>query len=191
MSTLPSWYPGVEAKPAPMPLLLVQGFLNTRDVEEDSDLLRDRDEARTWLVDAGLLSPGTVATDDDLAFARRFRESVRSVLGSRPGREDATRQLRAVRELTDTRHPRLTVDDRGALTLNNPRHDDLADGLFDLLLIVRSAQEEGSWSRLKACSNPDCQWVFYDRSRNQQGHWCDMAVCGNRLKNRTLRARRR
>ncbi|MBV9917386.1 MAG: CGNR zinc finger domain-containing protein [Solirubrobacterales bacterium] len=29
------------------------------------------------------------------------------------------------------------------------------------------------------------------RSRNQQGHWCDMAVCGNRIKNRKLRARRR
>jgi predicted RNA-binding Zn ribbon-like protein len=57
--------------------------------------------------------------------------------------------------------------------------------------IIRHAEEEGSWSRLRACANPDCRWVFYDRSRKQQGHWCDMAVCGNRLKNRTLRARRR
>jgi predicted RNA-binding Zn ribbon-like protein len=42
---------------------------------------------------------------------------------------------------------------------------------------------------MRVCANPDCRWVFYDRSRNQQGHWCDMAVCGNRLKNRRLRAR--
>ena len=113
------------------------------------------------------------------------------MLGSRPGGKDATRQLRAVRELTDTRRPRLTVDNRGTLTLDNPRHDDLADGLFDLLLIIRHAQEEGSWSRLRACANPSCEWVFYDRSRNQQGHWCDMAAGGNPLKNRTLGARRR
>jgi predicted RNA-binding Zn ribbon-like protein len=44
---------------------------------------------------------------------------------------------------------------------------------------------------LKVCANSECQWAFYDRSRNQQGNWCDMAVCGNRLKNRQLRARRR
>jgi len=64
-------------------------------------------------------------------------------------------------------------------------------GLFDLLLIIRRAQQDGSWSRLKVCANPDCRWAFYDRSRNQQGNWCNMALCGNRLKNRQLRARRR
>jgi predicted RNA-binding Zn ribbon-like protein len=51
--------------------------------------------------------------------------------------------------------------------------------------------ETGSWSRLKVCGNSECRWVFYDRSRNQQGRWCEMAVCGNRLKNRAFRARRR
>ena len=71
------------------------------------------------------------------------------------------------------------------------RPENVGDGLFQLLLTIRAAQVEGTWPRLKVCSNPDCAWVFYDRSRNQQGNWCNMAVCGNRMKNRELRARRR
>ena len=58
------------------------------------------------------------------------------------------------------------------------------------LLIVRDAQRDHTWARLKACSNPKCRWAYYDRSHSQQGKWCDMAVCGNRAKNRALRARR-
>ncbi|KQS96649.1 MULTISPECIES: CGNR zinc finger domain-containing protein [unclassified Rhizobium] len=34
--------------------------------------------------------------------------------------------------------------------------------------------------RLKIC--PNCQWLFLDRSRNRSRTWCDMTVCGNRMK---------
>lgn len=67
----------------------------------------------------------------------------------------------------------------------------MTDALFELLLIMRAAQEQDTWSRLRVCANDECRWAFYDRSKNRQGHWCNMAVCGNRLKNRELRARRR
>jgi predicted RNA-binding Zn ribbon-like protein len=66
----------------------------------------------------------------------------------------------------------------------------LADGLVALLLVVRDAQVDGTWSRLRLCANEECRWAFYDRSRNGAGLWCRMEVCGNRLKNRRLRARR-
>ncbi len=86
---------------------------------------------------------------------------------------------------------RLTVGNGGILGLGGGQAENVGDGLFDLLLIIRAAQADGTWPRLKVCANPDCAWVFYDRSRNQQGNWCNMAVCGNRMKNRELRARRR
>ena len=63
-------------------------------------------------------------------------------------------------------------------------------GLATLLLIIRDAQRDGTWQRLKACRNPDCRWAYYDRSHAGRGAWCDMAVCGNRIKNRNLRSRR-
>ena len=58
-----------------------------------------------------------------------------------------------------------------------------------MLLAIRDAQSNGTWQRLKACGNPDCQWAFYDRSHSRAGAWCDMATCGNRIKNRKLRQR--
>jgi predicted RNA-binding Zn ribbon-like protein len=181
---LPSWYPfdPSEDKPAPMPLLRVQAFLNTRDFDDDRDLLADPEEARIWLTSAGLLPEGAALSAGELQLAREVRDGLRSLV-------EGGGRLETLRELAEVRRPRLTVDEGGKLMLAPPRGKDLGVGLFELMLIVRAAQEDGTWSRLRACANPECRWVFYDRSRNQQGSWCEMAVCGNRLKNRRLRAR--
>ncbi len=190
--SLPSWYPfGEEWKPAPMPLLLVQAFLNTRYFEGDSDLLSDPETARPWLRDAQLLPGTATVTAAELEVARSMRESIRHLLSFQRDEAPGAPALRPLRELADAHSACLTLNDQGRLRLDNPRHSDLGDGMFDLLLIVRDAQEHGNWSRLKVCGNSECRWAFYDRSRNQQGHWCEMAVCGNRLKNRAFRARRR
>ena len=36
--------------------------------------------------------------------------------------------------------------------------------------------------RMKICAN--CQWLFLDKSKNRSRTWCDMTVCGNRVKAR-------
>jgi len=192
VTKVPDWYPdAAESKPAPTPLLRVQAFLNTRDLEAQADLLAEPGQARSWLQAAGLLRPASSLSAADLDLARKLRESIRGLLGSEDGAHPRQPDLDPVRKLAQIGRARLKVDDHGVLAVESARHDNLADGLFDLLLIIRAAQEDGTWTRLKTCANPDCRWVFYDRSRNQHGNWCDMAVCGNRLKNRSLRARRR
>lgn len=40
----------------------------------------------------------------------------------------------------------------------------------------------GGRVRVRACANPECQWMFIDASRNGSRRWCDMAACGNRAK---------
>jgi predicted RNA-binding Zn ribbon-like protein len=193
MADLPTWYPDPdEAKPAPMPLLRVQAFLNTVEPDKDIDRLAEPGSARDWLIDAGLIGSERPVSADELAAAREVRDCLRSLLeaDANDGRVQVE-DLEALRDLAAEHSARLTVADGGAFGIECARADTLGDGLFDLLLVIRGAQEDGTWSRLKMCANPDCQWVFYDRSRNQQGNWCDMAVCGNRLKNRQLRARRR
>jgi len=188
VSELPSWYPGTENKPAPMPLLRVQGFVNTLDVEDGTDRLVLPTVARDWLVEAGLLGAGAAEpTASELELARGVRESIRSLIEGAAGDGG----VEPMREVAVAHRARLTVGDDGAVGLENARDEELGDALFELLLIIHEAQQDGSWSRLKVCANPDCRWAFYDRSRNQQGNWCNMAVCGNRLKNRELRARRR
>ena len=195
MTDLPSWYPdSEEAKPAPMPLLRVQAFLNTVDLEQDVDRLADPGLARDWLIDAALVGTDRPVSAAELAAAREVRDCLRSLLeadGDSGGGGVHAEDLEALRTLAAEHSARLTVADGGALGLACGGAGTVGDGLFELLLIIRGAQEDGTWSRLKMCANPDCRWVFYDRSRNQQGNWCDMAVCGNRLKNRQLRARRR
>ncbi len=45
--------------------------------------------------------------------------------------------------------------------------------------------------RIKACANPDCSWLFYDESLNRSRRWCQSNYCGNLIKVREHRARRR
>ena len=100
-------------------------------------------------------------------------------------------ELRPLRQVTTEAAPRLEVAADGQVRLETgDRQGRLADSLAGLLMTIRDAQADGSWDRMKLCGNPDCRWAFYDRSHSRQGAWCDMASCGNRLKNRSLRARR-
>lgn len=49
----------------------------------------------------------------------------------------------------------------------------------------------GEATRIKICHNPECQWAFYDDSKNRRRRWCDPTICGNRDKVRRFRARQR
>ena len=60
----------------------------------------------------------------------------------------------------------------------------------DLMAAAVWAQYTGIWHRLKVCASEDCRWVFYDRSSNRSGSWCEMEVCGSRAKMRAYRKRR-
>jgi predicted RNA-binding Zn ribbon-like protein len=45
--------------------------------------------------------------------------------------------------------------------------------------------------RVQACHNPECRWLFLDTSKNHTRRWCDMQVCGNRMKARRFKAHQR
>jgi predicted RNA-binding Zn ribbon-like protein len=50
---------------------------------------------------------------------------------------------------------------------------------------------KGDPTRIKICANPDCLWVIYDESRNRTRRWCDARECGNLIKVRSFRQRRK
>jgi len=58
----------------------------------------------------------------------------------------------------------------------------LAQSTVDFLL------SEGA-SELRCCASETCRWLFLDASKNQTRRWCDMKVCGNRMKARRFYAR--
>ena len=63
------------------------------------------------------------------------------------------------------------------------------DPLGQVTAVALTAMLDGTWPRLKVCRN--CEWAFYDNSKNRAGSWCSMQLCGNRKKTREYRARRR
>lgn len=62
--------------------------------------------------------------------------------------------------------------------------------LFKLAADVADFLIHEDASRLRACSNPDCRWIFYDVTRSRTGRWCG-ATCRSLIKVRALRERRK
>jgi predicted RNA-binding Zn ribbon-like protein len=180
-----------EGKPAPMPLLAVQSFANTLDVESGEDLLDSTETFQKWLEESELVKPGFKVRPDHLRQARELREALRDNLTahSNGGSDPDSAQRMAKR--AGTLHIGLVPDDAGRLSLDLSPVDSFADLGSQLMAIAFQAQIDGTWERLKLCENPECQWAFYDSSRNRSGSWCRMGLCGNRLKNRAYRERHR
>jgi predicted RNA-binding Zn ribbon-like protein len=169
-------------------LLLVQSFVNTLDSDNGTDELASSGTAAAWLALAGLIPDGAAVSPGDLEVAREARESIRALIGGEPLTPAQRRPLDTVLMQAP---PLLEITPDGQVRLGADPAGTLADGLVRLLLIIRDAQADGTWDRLKLCANPDCRWAFYDRSHSRRGQWCDMTTCGNRIKNRNLRARQR
>jgi predicted RNA-binding Zn ribbon-like protein len=82
----------------------------------------------------------------------------------------------------------VTVDDAGQTALE-PTGGGVDGAVAPLLGILHDAQRSGQWERLKGCRQ--CEYAFYDRSKNRSSTWCAMSICGNRTKNRAYYRRRR
>jgi predicted RNA-binding Zn ribbon-like protein len=44
--------------------------------------------------------------------------------------------------------------------------------------------------QVRSCGSETCRWLFYDTSKNHSRRWCDMKICGNRMKARRFQQRR-
>jgi predicted RNA-binding Zn ribbon-like protein len=179
-----------KAKTAPEPLYLVQRFVNSVDLETGEDELETPEALRDWFAGRGLMERGDAVTAADLRRALDVREGLRAVLLQNNGlpldEERVERLDRAVGRasvrvrFTPGQNPELIATCAGV------------DGaIARLMAIVAAAVEHGRWERLKACPREECEWAFYDRSKNSSGRWCSMESCGNIEKARAFRARRR
>lgn len=185
------WLGDAETKPAPDPLRRVQALVNTIELPGGRDRLADPAEAKSWLTIAGLLGSQTDLRPADLDLVRGVREGLRAMLVQNAGGPPPTGATFApLRKVAARGTAHADLSDVGEIRLT-ARGDSVPARLIELLLIIRDAQRDGTWARLKACGNDECHWAFYDRSRNHGGTWCEMSSCGNKLKNREFRARKR
>ena len=185
------WLADEESKPAPGPLFRVQALVNTVELPAGPDRLADPADARPWLIDNDLMAPDASLGDADLQQLRDVREALRALLMRNGGGPSPTQvEMAPLRAVAAGGAARADFDATGLVRLS-AAGDSVGERLVDLLLVMRDAQRDGSWARLKVCANDECRWAFYDRSRNHGGTWCEMSACGNKLKNREFRARRR
>ena len=178
------------SNPAPGELELVREFVNTWDADEDVEKVPGPAELRDWLAEHELLDADARVTAGDHRQAIEVREALRAMLLANAGLELDPTAATVIDEAS--RRARLAVRfDASCQVRTAPEAGGVAGAMGRLLALVAAAQEDGTWSRLKACLADDCQWAFYDRSRNRSAVWCDMRVCGNRQKVRSYRERHR
>ncbi|WP_368497695.1 CGNR zinc finger domain-containing protein [Herbiconiux sp. A18JL235] len=181
----------VAAPHAPGELEFVRAFVNTLDIEDDVDRLRDATAWAVWAAEMQLDTGDREPSRAALASARGLRESLRDALEANHDRVP----------LPPSTADALTAAARRAhvVPLFTPSGLGLSGASVGLdavtarvLDAVAAALADGTFSRLKACTNDTCRWAFYDHSRSRTGQWCSMAVCGNRAKqsrHRRTRAR--
>ena len=178
---------------------MVHAFLNTLDERtyrvhgqhlKGGDRLDCYASLESWLIEHDLLDnpPASVrarARHETLALALEVRSNLREAVRSS---EDAPGPV----VLKDFPLVPCLGGDGVSLRVAPPSSPGLVAQAHAAVgrLIIMSLQltVAGTWKRLKMCPAPDCQWIFYDRSRPGTARWCSPSLCGNRYKLRRTRA---
>lgn len=160
-------------------------FVNTRDVEAQTDALVTRADLATWLQEHGLLAGDESVSAADVDAALRLREALRTALLAHDEPVPAADGDAALATIP----LRLAILADGAIVLM--ADGDVTPGVARLVAPIPAAIADGTWARIKVCPDEACLWAFYDQSRNRSRRWCSMEVCGNREKTRTFRQRQR
>jgi predicted RNA-binding Zn ribbon-like protein len=187
----------------------VLDLVNTLDFRFRSsgpiELLPSYGALLNFMEQSGLLDRAThqmLATEGEKAeraldSARELREAAASVLyavveGSTPPREGVrTLELGA---LDAQRHQELrwepsATDSKFVWNWRPPEIE--ADLPARILALQASALlTSAALSHVNWCHSDSCRWLFLDTSKNHTRRWCNMKVCGNRMKARRFQARR-
>jgi predicted RNA-binding Zn ribbon-like protein len=177
------------SNPAPGELERVRAFVNTWDAEDGSDTIATPEALAGWLTGQGLLEASGKVTAADHRRAVGVREALRATLRAHHGHPDEECAQDVLCDASHRAKLQVLFDDDGVSRLE-PSAPGVDGAIGRLLTIAHEADRDGQWIRLKVCPADDCQFAFYDRSRNRSATWCDMKVCGNRHKVREYRERR-
>jgi hypothetical protein len=179
-----------EGTPAPGELELVRSFLCVHDHggSEPKNLPPSPASLREFFVDQGLIDPEESVSERSLRSASLVHTALHRKVEGRNGAAPIAAELSIIDEAARDAGLELRFDPEGP-----PRIESTAPGvagaLGRILAAAFLAELDGTWERLKQCSDDTCTSVFYDQSKNHSGKWCSMRSCGNRNKVRAWRER--
>jgi len=145
----------------------------------DHDHLVDPLDAADFLRSHDVAVPMRSPDAEVLARLRAIREAIQLAVVGRSGHART-----GIGRLLKEAMFELTVDYQ--LVPHQSGWRAVADGLISVAIELIDRAEQ-----LKHCNNPQCRFLFMDRSARQNRRWCDMAVCGNRAKAGRFRRRHR
>ena len=185
-------------------------FVNTLDnrpvPERRAELLASYQALADWAAQAGMISPRWRLSllraaethpreaSAVLAQAIQVRECLYRILTSiLARRRPAESDLAALNQQLGKAASHLRLKSAGKafrLEWGEEENPPLESVLWP---IARSASDlliSGDLGHLRACGAKTCRWMFVDRSKNHSRRWCDMKVCGNRVKVRKFYRRK-
>jgi predicted RNA-binding Zn ribbon-like protein len=126
-----------------------------------------------------------------LRSARELRESLAAVLYSAGDADPDPRAIETLQRqyLSAERHRELSFRARRAAWKWAYAEKEAE---LPVWLLAKSAVElltSDDMDRVRKCDSTTCRWLFLDTSRNHSRRWCDMKICGNRMKARRFHHR--
>jgi predicted RNA-binding Zn ribbon-like protein len=184
---------------SPEPLFIADDlaldFINTRFGVGQSfrECFGSDESVLQWLLRTGSITGGEVPKGRSgtlVKAAIELRESARDLLACRKaGRVGDPAVLNRFLAL-DRSSIQLEWRHGKPPTLRLQRHLPTVEAaLVPVANAVATLLTEGEFQLVRTCESSDCTLWFYDRTKAHHRRWCSMALCGNRAKVASFRAR--
>jgi predicted RNA-binding Zn ribbon-like protein len=164
------------------------------------ELLATYDDLLRFALQSGLLSDAQVrkikrmetSGAGVLKQVKELREALAAVAYALlDGKQVPNDDLKTLERIFKQASARRTLRTEGN-TLTWGRLDEL-NVSAPLWLLAQQAEElllSDRADHLRICAADTCRWLFLDTSKNHTRRWCDMKICGNRMKARRFQARK-
>jgi predicted RNA-binding Zn ribbon-like protein len=174
-------------------------FANTLDVRHfthrgvphrKDDELKKPDDLAAWMAQRKPSRTGAKITPAMFESALNLRASLRDYLQHDPAERRNRSATRALNAAIAAFPLYVELGGEAGGNLRPARNDALA-ALSALAAELYDGARDGSLDRLKMCAAEECRRVFFDRSKPATRRWCMSTLCGNRIKTRAYRERKR
>lgn len=172
-------------------------FLNTEWPTADGkeDFFETDEDVLTWLRQAGMAPEGVKEVRPSGALLRSaiaLRAVIRTLVESRKaGKVPDLSDLNAFLVAAQS-HPQLLWTSSKTIKMTTLRPTDTAEQVLSpVALMAAELFSTADFRRVRRCDDSTCVHWFYDQTRPGRRRWCSMATCGNRLKVKTYRRRKR
>jgi predicted RNA-binding Zn ribbon-like protein len=166
----------------------------TGDKNKDRDRLDEEKWVSKWLREYALFEtqmPNAIELEQLKKLRSLLWGWVQAIVQGKSMDENMLKQLNLYMDKGPvTRRIVWKSDEQAEISLL-PLHSGWEQVMAEIVASFAEALLEKEPSRFRICDNPDCLWVYYDDTRNRSKRYCDDKACGNLMKVRRFRARKK